>query len=48
MNSNESSGPSISTSAEQFDGNGYEWLTHDDGSKWYRVAKSESEWIKFD
>ncbi|MEC7167798.1 MAG: Ig domain-containing protein, partial [Candidatus Thermoplasmatota archaeon] len=39
--------PSPSTSAEQIDDNGYEWLTHNDGSKWYRVAKSESEWFKF-
>ena len=40
--------PSSSTPAEQVDGNGYEWLTHNDGSKWYRVAKSESEWFKFE
>jgi hypothetical protein len=45
---NSSSHPSSSTPAEQVDGNGYEWITHDDGSKWYRVAKSRSEWIKFE
>ena len=45
---NSSSHPSSSTPAEQVDGNGYEWITHDDGSQWYRVAKSRSEWIKFE
>ncbi|MDA8594759.1 putative Ig domain-containing protein, partial [Euryarchaeota archaeon] len=43
-----SSQPSPSTPAEQIDGNGYEWVTHNDGNKWYRVAKSESEWFKFE
>ena len=43
-----SSHPSPSIPAEQVDDNGYEWVTNNDGSKWYRVAKSESEWIKFE
>ena len=46
--SNPTSPPSPSTPAEQVDDSGYEWFTHTDGSKWYRVAKSESAWLKFE
>ncbi|MDA8568296.1 hypothetical protein N9L15_03285, partial [Euryarchaeota archaeon] len=40
--------PNAATPAEQFDAEGYEWLTHSDGSNWYRVAQSNSEWTKFE
>ena len=40
--------PNVSAPAEQTDADGYEWLTHVDGSKWYRVSQSGSEWMKFD
>jgi len=40
--------PNAATPADQVDANGYEWLTHSDGTKWYRVAQSNSEWIKFE
>jgi hypothetical protein len=40
--------PNAATPADQVDANGYEWLTHPDGTKWYRVAQSNSEWTKFE
>ena len=40
--------PNAATPADQVDANGYEWLTHSDGTKWYRVAQSNSEWTKFE
>jgi alpha-tubulin suppressor-like RCC1 family protein len=40
--------PDVTTPADQVDAEGYEWLTHSDGSKWYRVAQSNSEWTKFE
>ncbi|MFQ3316756.1 MAG: hypothetical protein ACI8T6_000170, partial [Candidatus Poseidoniaceae archaeon] len=40
--------PDVTTPADQVDGDGYEWLTHSDGTKWYRVAQSNSEWTKFE
>ena len=40
--------PDASTPAQQSDADGYEWLTHVDGSNWYRVTHSGSEWMKFD
>ena len=40
--------PNAATPADQVDANGYEWLTDSDGTKWYRVAQSNSEWIKFE
>ena len=46
--SNSTSPPSPSAPAEQVDDSGYEWFTHSDGSKWYRVAQSGTEWAKFE
>ena len=40
--------PNAATPAHQVDTNGYEWLTHLDGSKWYRIAQSNSQWTKFE
>jgi len=40
--------PDAATPADQVDAEGYEWLTHSDGSKWYRVAQSNTEWIEFE
>jgi hypothetical protein len=40
--------PNAATPAEQVDDMGYEWLTHSDESKWYRVAQSKSEWQRFE
>ena len=40
--------PNAATPAEQVDDMGYEWLTHSDESKWYRVAQSNSEWQRFE
>ena len=40
--------PNAATPAEQADGEGYEWLTLSDESKWYRVAQSNSEWQRFE
>ena len=40
--------PDVTTPADQVDAEGYEWLTHSDGTKWYRVAQSNSEWTKFE
>lgn len=34
--------------ADQTDQNGYEWLKQQDGSQWYRVAGTGSEWQKFE
>ena len=44
----ETSGPALSSVAEQTDTNGYEWITHSDGSKWYRISKSGDSWTKFE
>ena len=46
--SNLNTEPDTATPADQVDADGYEWLSDSDGSKWYRVAQSESEWIKFE
>jgi alpha-tubulin suppressor-like RCC1 family protein len=40
--------PNAATPAHQVDANGYEWLTHSDGSRWYRIAQSNSQWTKFE
>ena len=40
--------PSSSLTAEQSDSNGFEWITHSDGSKWYRVSNSATEWTKYE
>ena len=40
--------PSSSLTAEQSDSNGFEWITHSDGSKWYRVSDSGTEWTKYE
>ena len=45
---NNNSVPNANTPAEQIDSKGYEWLTHANGSKWYRLAKSNSEWNKWE
>ena len=40
--------PLATESADQTDENGYEWLKQQDGSQWYRVAGTGSEWQKFE
>jgi hypothetical protein len=39
-------GPEPSMPAQQTDANGYEWLMHDDGARYYRLAGSGSAWFK--
>ena len=40
--------PLATQSADLTDQNGYEWLKHQDGSQWYRVSGTNSEWKKFE
>jgi len=40
--------PDIDSEADQVGDDGYEWITHSDGDKWYRVAQSGSDWQKYD
>ena len=40
--------PLATQSADQTDQNGFEWLNQQDGSQWYRVAGTGSEWQKFE
>ena len=40
--------PNVEDIAQKFDDNGYEWLTLEDGTSFYRLVGSQSEWTKFD
>jgi alpha-tubulin suppressor-like RCC1 family protein len=40
--------PSRTLAAEQSDSDGFEWITHSDGSKWYRVSNSGKNWTKYE
>ena len=46
--SDSTSGPDRSVPSQATDENGYEWLTTEDGSNYYRVIDSMDEWIKFE
>lgn len=39
---------STSSSVTYIDPDGYEWMTKPDGSNWFRIANSDSEWSKWD
>ena len=39
--------PSNERSPDQTDQNGYEWVNQTDGSKWYRLAGSQTDWQKY-
>lgn len=40
--------PTAEDIAQRFDDDGYEWLTLEDGTSFYRLVGSQSEWAKFD
>lgn len=44
----ESDYPSIGDAAQNFDENGYEWFTAQDGTNFYRTIGSQSEWTKLE
>ena len=39
--------PSNERTPDQTDQNGYEWIDQPDGSKWYRLSGSQSDWQKY-
>jgi len=39
--------PSNESNPDQTDQNGYEWINQTDGSKWYRLAGSQTDWQKY-
>ena len=44
----ESDYPSIGDAAQNFDENGYEWYTTQDGTNFYRTIGSQAEWTKLE
>lgn len=42
----ESSTPPPDAVAQTIDGNGYEWISSDDGRNWYRPHGSNGTWIE--